>query len=184
MNFDFEQLAMMQLGNDREENFIEAIMCGEEERLNRALELGDININEFLDLGEIHQKMTPLYYAVNFGSNTETVKHLCSTDGIDVNKGHVTGKTPLAAAVLRGRTDVVETLLGGDDEVEYDSMERTSKDNKPQNGKREKPLHFEELGDVKINDININEFLDLGEIHQKMTPLYHAVFFWFQHENS
>ena len=169
---------MMQLGNDRKENFIEAIMCGEEERLNRALELGDININEFLDLGEIHQKMTPLYYAVNFGSNTEIVKHLCSTDGIDVNKGHVTGKTPLAAALLRGRTDVVETLLGGDDEeVEYDSMERTSKDDKPQNGKREKPLHFEELGDIKINDININEFLDLGEIHQKMTPLYHAVFF-------
>ena len=129
-------------------------MYEKEERLNRALELGDININEFLDLGEIHQKMTPLYYAVNIGSNTEIVKLLCSADGIDVNKGLVTGRTPLAAAVLRGRADVVKVLLECDD-VEVDNIDRTSEDDKPQNGNRETPLHLA----VKSGNLEIVKIL-------------------------
>ena len=46
MNFDFEQfIAMTQLVNDPymlKKNFIEALMYEEEERLNRALELGNL----------------------------------------------------------------------------------------------------------------------------------------------
>ncbi|KAL5267912.1 hypothetical protein ACHWQZ_G004834 [Mnemiopsis leidyi] len=111
MNFDFQQFLGRKQGYDKE-SFIEAVMYGDENMLEKMSgSLTDsMIINEYLDIGENHQKMTALYYAVVFGTKDRIVSILANTKEIDVNKGHVSGRTPLVAAVIHNRAYAIKQL--------------------------------------------------------------------------